>query len=192
MLFSHPADLPGIAGPDRLLAVTLPSRGQISRQAEPGASLEVCSPSVLTGRVALHPVLPASELIPLRRSPGFRSPGETRSPQALWPGSSVRIFAFGMSGRDPTVGTVRAPNPAAGHASPLHISCDVPLLALRIFRNLAGRCVRPAALVGFDPSQSCSCHAGKDLRHPQCLGPPAVSSASIPAHFCREIDRQET
>lgn len=50
---------------------------------------------------------------------------------------------------------------------------------------------RPAALVGFDPSQFCSCHAGKAVRHPHCLSPPAVSCASIPAHFCREIDRQD-
>lgn len=49
---------------------------------------------------------------------------------------------------------------------------------------------RPAALLGFDPSQSCSCHAGKAARHPHDLCPPAVSRASIPAHFCREIDRQ--
>lgn len=35
-----------------------------------------------------------------------------------------------------------APNPAASHASPLHIPCDVPLLAHRIFRNLAGRLLR--------------------------------------------------
>jgi hypothetical protein len=67
MLLSHPADLPGIAGPDRMLAAKLPRVRQISRQAEPGASLEVCSPSVLAGRVALSPVLPTSGFIPLRR-----------------------------------------------------------------------------------------------------------------------------
>jgi hypothetical protein len=93
---SHPANLSGIAGPDRMLVAKLPLARPISRQAEPGASLEVLSPSVLAGRVAPCPVLPASGLIPLRRSPAFAASGDI--PSAQTSGSSLRTFAFRTSG----------------------------------------------------------------------------------------------
>lgn len=41
---------------------------------------------------------------------------------------------------------------------------------------------RPAALVGFDPSQCCSCHAGKAVRHPHRL-----AHLPFPVHPSRPI-----
>lgn len=42
--------------------------------------------------------------------------------------------------------------------------------------------MRPAALMGFDPSQCCSCHARKAARHPHCL-----AHLPFPVHPSRPI-----
>jgi hypothetical protein len=186
---SHPANLPGIAGPDRVLAVKLPLARPISRQAEPGASLEVLSPSVLAGRVAPCPVLPASGLIPLRRSPAFGASGDI--PSAQTSGSSLRTFAFRTPGADPLIGSFGRPSDHGSCiAAPLCVRCSATRASDFPQPGRARQLRRPAALVGFDPSQCCSCHAGKAARHPHGLAHlPFPARPSRPIFAGRSIAR---